>query len=63
MMHDEYLTEVIRRGNELTLLEQAASLTPSGHSSAVRWIVATACGLLFTLIPSVCGAQAFFQMM
>ncbi len=61
-MQDEYLKEVIRRGNELTLMERAASLTPSRHTSAVRWVVATACGLLFTLIPSVCGAQAFYQM-
>ena len=61
MMHDDYLHEVIHRGNELAVLEQAAISFPK-KASPVRWIVTVAFGVLFTLIPSVCSAQAFFQM-
>ena len=61
-MRDDYLNEVIRRGNTLNLLEQASSLVPSGRFSAVRWVVAGAFGLLVTLLPSVCTAQSFLYM-
>ena len=60
-MRDEYLNGIIRRGNQLALLEQAALSIPE-KASPVRWIVAAACGVLLSLIPSVCSAQAFFQM-
>ena len=60
MMRNDYLNTVIRRGNELALLEQAALAFPKVSSHA-RWIVAAAFGVLFSLIPSVCSAQAFFQ--
>ena len=60
-MRDEYLNEIIRRGNQLALLEQAALSIPK-KASPVRWIVAAAFGLLVALFPSVCTAQAFFQM-
>ena len=60
-MRDDYLNGIIRRGNELALLEQAAALMPE-KGSPVRWIVAAAFGALVALFPSVCTAQAFFQM-
>ena len=60
-MRDEYLNGIIRRGNQLALLEQAA-LSILEKGSPVRWIVAAAFGLLVALFPSVCTAQAFFQM-
>lgn len=61
MMRNNYLNDVIRRGNELAVLEQAALAFPK-KNSPVRWIVAAAFGMLFSLIPSACSAQAFFQM-
>ena len=60
MMRDDYLNEIIHRGNELAVLEQAALTFPK-KTSPVRWIVAAVCSVLFSLIPSVCSAQAFFQ--
>ncbi len=60
-MRNEYLNTVIRRGNELTVLEQAALALPE-KESPVRWMIAAAFGILVTLFPSVCSAQAFFQM-
>ncbi len=60
-MRNDYLNDVIRRGNELAMLEQAALSIPR-KTSPVRWIAAAAFGVLFSLIPSVCSAQAFFQM-
>lgn len=59
-MRDNYLNEIIRRGNELSVLEQAALSIPE-KASPVRWIVAAAFGALVALFPSVCSAQAFFQ--
>lgn len=61
-MRDQYLNEIIRRGNELAVLEQAALSLPK-KAAPVRWIIAAAFGLLVTLFPSVCTAHAFFQMM
>ena len=61
MMRNDYLDQVIRRGNELSMLEQAAALCRSRRTDAVRWAVSAAFGLLVTLLPSVCTAQAFFQ--
>ena len=61
MMRNDYLNDVIRRGNELAVLEQAALAFPK-KTSPVRWIVAAVFSVLFSLIPSVCSAQAFFQM-
>ena len=61
MMHDDYLNEIIHRGNELAVLEQAALVFPKKNSTG-RWIVAAAFGVLLSLIPSVCSAHAFFQM-
>ena len=60
-MRDDYLKNIILRGNELNLLEQAASVSFPKNASAVRWAVAGAFGLLITLLPSVCTAHAFFQ--
>ncbi len=60
MMYDDYLNEIIHRGNELEALEQAALVFPK-KNSPVRWIVAASFSLLLSLIPSVCSAQAFFQ--
>ena len=60
-MNDDYLNEVVHRGNELAVLEQAALVFPK-KNSPVRWIVAAAFSLLLSLIPSVCSAQAFFHM-
>ena len=60
-MRDEYLNEVIRRGNELAILERAALCFPT-KPSPVRWVVAAAFGVLVTLFPFVCTAQAFFPM-
>ena len=59
-MSSEYLNKVVRRGSELGMLEQAALALPE-KSSPVRWIVAAAFGTLVALFPSVCTAQAFFQ--
>ena len=61
MMRDQYLHDIMLRGNELALLEQAALSVPE-KESPVRWIVAAAFGVLVTLFPSVCTAQAFFQL-
>ena len=61
MMRNDYLNSVIRRGNELAVLEQVALTFPK-KTFPVRWIVAAAFSVLFSLIPSVCSAQAFFQM-
>ena len=61
-MRDEYLNRIIRRGNELAVLEQAALSYPK-NTSVIRWVVAAAFGTLVTLLPSVCTAHAFFQMM
>ena len=60
MMRDQYLNDVIRRGNELAVLEQASLSVPK-KASPVRWIVAAAFGMLVALFPSVCTAQTFFQ--
>ena len=60
-MRDQYLNDIIHRGNELALLEQAALSVPE-KDSPVRWIVAAAFGVLVTLFPSVCTAQALLQM-
>lgn len=60
-MRDQYLNEIIRRGNELAVLEQAALAFPK-KASPVRWIVAAACGVFVMVFPSVCTAHAFFQM-
>ena len=60
-MRNGYLNTVIRRGNELSVLEQAALALPE-KESPVRWMIAAAFGILVTLFPSVCSAQAFFQM-
>lgn len=59
-MRNDYLNEIIRRGNELAVLEQAALSFPKKASPA-RWIVAAGFGVLVALFPSVCTAQAFFQ--
>lgn len=61
MMHDNYLNEIIHRGNELAVLEQAALVFPKKNSH-VRWVAVAAFGVLLSLIPSVCSAQAFFRM-
>ena len=61
MMRDQYLNDVIHRGSELALLEQAALSIPP-KASPVRWIVAAAFGVLVALFPSVCTAQALLQM-
>lgn len=61
MMRDPYLNDIIHRGNELALLEQAALSVPK-KESPVRWIVAAAFGVLVTLFPSVCTAQALLQL-
>ena len=60
-MRDPYLNNIIHRGNELALLEQAALSVPK-KESPVRWIVAAAFGVLVTLFPSVCTAQALLQL-
>ena len=61
-MRDDYLNNIILRGNELNLLEHAASVPFPKNASVIRWAVAAAFGLLVTLLPSVCTAHAFFQM-
>ena len=61
MMRDQYLHDIMLRGNELALLEQAALPVPE-KESPVRWIVAAAFGVLVTLFPSVCTAQALLPM-
>ena len=58
-MRDDYLNGIIHRGNELAVLEQAALSFPK-KNSLIRWAVAAAFGVLFSLIPSVCSAQPFF---
>ena len=61
-MRDEYLNQIIRRGNELAVLEHAALSYPK-NTSVIRWAVAAAFGMLVTFLPSVCTAHTFFQMM
>ena len=61
-MRDEYLNQIIRRGNELAVLEHAALSYPK-NTSVIRWAVAAAFGMLVTFLPSVCTAHDFFQMM
>lgn len=60
-MRSDYMNEVIRRGNELTLLDRAASNLEK-DVSLVRWIVGAAFGVLVTFFPAICSAQAFFGM-
>ena len=60
-MREPYLNEIIIRGNELAVLEQAALSFPE-KASPVRWVVAAAFGALVILFPSACTAHAFFQM-
>ena len=64
MMPNEYLNRIVRRANELALLEQSASFCAPKRTgaAAVRWAIGAAFGLLVTLLPSVCSAHAFFQM-
>ncbi len=62
-MRDEYLNDVIQRGNTLNMLEQAASLNESNRFTVVRWVVAAAFGLLATLLPSACTAQTLLHLM
>jgi hypothetical protein len=57
-MRDGYLNDVIRRGNELSVLEQAALSFPE-KASGIRWVLAAACCALVALFPSVCSACAF----
>ena len=61
MMRNDYLDAIIRRGNELNMLEQAAALYDPKSVSFIRWAVAGVFGLLVALLPSVCTAQAFIQ--
>ncbi len=61
-MRDDYLKNIVLRGNELNLLEQAASVPFPKNASVIRWAVAGAFGLLITLLPSVCTAHTFFHM-
>lgn len=61
MMRDPYLNDIVHRSNELALLEQAVLSVPK-KESPVRWIVAAAFGVLVTLFPSVCTAQALLQL-
>ena len=52
-MRDEYLNQVIRRGNELSVLDQAARRLENLKTSrggALRWAVAAGLGLLTALI-------------
>ena len=58
MMRDDYLSEVIRRGNELSVLEHAALAFPK-KASPVRWVLGAAFGAAVALFPSVCSAYAF----
>ena len=60
-MNNTYLDQVIRRGNELNLLEQAAVCFLE-RSGVMRWAIAAALGLIFTLLPSVTAAQACLYM-
>ena len=60
-MNNTYLDQVIRRGNELNLLEQAAVCFLE-RSGVMRWEIAAALGLIFTLLPSVTAAQACLYM-
>ena len=57
-MKDKYLQDVISRSNELALLDRAARLLPE-RSTAGRWIVAAALGLLTVLYPAFGAAQVF----
>ena len=59
-MRDDYLNQVICRGNELSLLDRATACSLPANSSTVRWVFAAGFALLLTLFPSVCSAQAFF---
>ncbi len=59
-MRDDYLNQVISRGNELCLLDCAAACSLPVKSRTVRWVIAAGFALLLTLFPSVCSAQAFF---
>lgn len=60
-MNNTYLDQVVRRGNDLNMLEQAAVCFPE-RSGVMRWVIATALGLIFTLLPSVTAAQACLYM-
>ena len=61
-MRDEYLNRIIRRGNELAVLEQAALSYPKS-TSVIRWVVAAALGTLATLVPYACTAHPSYQML
>ena len=61
-MRDDYLKNIILRGNELNLLEQAAFVPFPKNASAVRWAVAGAFGLLITLLASLIATGRYIRM-
>ena len=61
-MKEQYLQNVLRRADELALLDQAAAVMPD-RASAGKWILAAALGLISLLYPAVSAAQVLTQLM
>lgn len=61
-MKEQYLQNVLRRADELTLLDKAAAVMPD-RASIGKWILAAALGLISLLYPAMSAAQAFILLM
>lgn len=61
-MKEQYLQNVLRRADELALLDKAAAVMPD-RASIGKWILAAALGLISLLYPAMSAAQAFILLM
>ena len=60
-MKEQYLQSVLRRADELALLDQAAAVIPD-RASIGKWILAAALGLISLLYPAMSAAQTLTQL-
>ena len=54
--NEEYMKKIVLRGNQLTLLEQAAETMPK-HHPLIRFALAIAAGCATLLMPTLSAAQ------
>ena len=54
-MSEEYIREILQRGRELALLDEAAGTLAKEKRSA-RWLVAAALGALAAMLPTAAAA-------
>ena len=60
-MKEKYLQNVLQRAGEIALLDRAAAVLPE-RTSAGKWILAAALGIISVLYPAVSAAQAITQL-